>query len=194
MSIGLERVLSPRWAVRVDGEFARGDYEPRQWESYGLALADAPAFTRSYALSATALRTWSLFGADRHQLRAGIGLLGRLLQMRGLTEMTVHGGVAPYPGGFLGGTLDHTERDYVNLAPQFAYRLALGPRWRAEATLRYELGVRAVFGVREESRLYQTALLYNPERDRITGASYGHHEFIDGPRATTYALRVSYGL
>lgn len=194
VGLGAAHALNSRWTVRATGEFARAAYDATDWEAVALALTDEGAYTRSYALSVAALRTWPIFGADRHALSAGIGLVGRVYQMRGMTQLIVAAGEAASPGGFFEGTLGFTERDHVSLAPELAYGVALTDRLRVEAFARYEIQPLAVFGKRGEDRLYQTTLLYSLERQEVRGARYGRYAFIDGQRAVTSGLRLSLAL
>lgn len=187
VGLGVERAFSDRWAVRLDAEFAAGDYDEGDWEAIGLEIANDRAYTRSYALTVSSLRTWNLFGADRHQVRAGIGLLARLLEARGVTSMVVPRDVAPQVEGVQYVSVGRDLFDVINLAPQFAYRVALSPRLRAEAFWRYE------WGVIEQDRHHQTIFNYNDTGD-IRGATYGYYSFVDAQRAMTYGIRVSLGL
>ena len=187
--VGAAKALNGKWELRGDFEFARADIMTNPAFDAVYAELGGRAFTRSYALSATVSRLITVPKLERHQLSLGLGLLGRVYDMRTVTDMYF-----PEPDDyFLGrttftsGTEGPVRRDVVNLNALFSYRFRIAQRWGLSAFGRYENPIletgeaygRVSWG---DSRLFN---------DGLTTLFLEHQ---DGLRGWTYGLRADWSL
>ena len=187
--IGAIRPLGTRWEFRGDFEFARAAIQTNPAFDHIYDRLDDRAHTRSYALSTVLSYVIRAPRLARHEARVGLGLLGRIYDMRTVTDAhyLVSEDFFFRPQWVESATVDVVRRDVVNINALFSYRYRLTARWGLSAFGRYE---NPVLPTQER---YGT-ISWGDARTSNVGRSDLFTEHQDGLRGWTYGLRLDWAL